>query len=271
MQGFIDAYDLSAVPESWRERIETVLRQRIGAHDHPDAVAEALEVVPRSRPFDEISDLAEISAPTLVVASRDEADPGHPLRVGQRWAQAIPGARLLVEEEGPPTPSPIAWQGGRLSRALLELAEADSVITYTLYVIGVTGGSHGGARVGWPDLRPDLEHDGGDGPQVLSRLDLHGDETVLDAGCGSGRVTEALIERLPPGHVIAVDESASMISGGSRAPRIRCADLRVADLLQLELERPVDAILSTATFHWIADHELTVLPAALGARRPADG
>jgi len=123
VQGFIDAYDLPAVPASWRETLETVLRQRLGAHEHPGAVADALEVVPRSHPFDEISDLTRISAPTLVVASRDEADPGHPLRVGERWAEAIPGASLLVEKAGAPARSPIAWQGGQLSRALLELAE----------------------------------------------------------------------------------------------------------------------------------------------------
>jgi trans-aconitate 2-methyltransferase len=89
---------------------------------------------------------------------------------------------------------------------------------------------------------------------VLERLELSGDETVLDAGCGSGRITQALIERLPRGRVIAIDESASMIE----AARQRLgpdADLRVGDLLELELEAPVDAILSTATFHWIADHE----------------
>jgi trans-aconitate 2-methyltransferase len=92
------------------------------------------------------------------------------------------------------------------------------------------------------------------GLEVLERLELDGDEVVMDAGCGSGRITAALIERLPRGRVIAVDESASMIA----AARLRLGedvDLRVLDLLDLELAEPVDAILSTATFHWIADHE----------------
>jgi trans-aconitate 2-methyltransferase len=88
---------------------------------------------------------------------------------------------------------------------------------------------------------------------VLERLPLEGQETVLDAGCGSGRITEALIERLPRGHVIAVDESVSMVEAARR--RLPAgADVRRLDLLDLELEQPVDAILSTATFHWIADH-----------------
>ncbi|HEY2535390.1 MAG TPA: methyltransferase domain-containing protein [Solirubrobacteraceae bacterium] len=93
------------------------------------------------------------------------------------------------------------------------------------------------------------------GQAVLERLELRGDETVLDAGCGSGRVTEALIARLPRGHVIGVDVSESMVT----AARERLgpdADVRRADLLELghELDEPVDAILSTATFHWVADH-----------------
>ncbi|HTZ85838.1 MAG TPA: methyltransferase domain-containing protein [Solirubrobacteraceae bacterium] len=91
------------------------------------------------------------------------------------------------------------------------------------------------------------------GLEVLSRLELEGDETVLDAGCGSGRVTEALIERLPQGHVIAVDASESMVDAARE--RLPGADVRVVDLLDLHLEQPVDAILSTATFHWILDHE----------------
>ncbi|MGD0453893.1 MAG: methyltransferase domain-containing protein [Solirubrobacteraceae bacterium] len=89
---------------------------------------------------------------------------------------------------------------------------------------------------------------------VLERLELRGDETVLDAGCGSGRITQTLIERLPQGRVIAIDESPSMIAA-ARARLGPDVDLRVGDLLELELQAPVDAILSTATFHWIADHE----------------
>jgi trans-aconitate 2-methyltransferase len=91
------------------------------------------------------------------------------------------------------------------------------------------------------------------GREVLGRLHLRGDETVLDAGCGSGRITQALIERLPRGRVIAVDASQSMVDAARE--RLPGADVRVIDLLELELSEPVDAILSTATFHWIGDHE----------------
>ena len=96
------AYDLDTVPEAWRATIGTVLRQRLAAHEHPDALADALEVVPRSRPFEQLAQLAEIEIPTVVVASRDEADPGHPLAVGERYAQMIPDAELVVEDAGPP-------------------------------------------------------------------------------------------------------------------------------------------------------------------------
>jgi pimeloyl-ACP methyl ester carboxylesterase len=122
VEGFVDAYDFSEVPAQWRDTVEKVVRQRLAGHEHPEAVADALEVVPRSRPFERIADLSGIEAPTVVVASRDEADPGHPLAVGERYAQEIPGAKLIVEDEGPPTQSPIAWQGGQLSRVLAELA-----------------------------------------------------------------------------------------------------------------------------------------------------
>jgi pimeloyl-ACP methyl ester carboxylesterase len=123
VEGFVRAYDLDRVPAAWRATVATVLRQRLSAHLHPDAVADALAAVPRSRPFASEADLAAIAAPTLVVASRDEADPEHPLAVGAEYARLIAGAELLVEDAGPPPRSPIAWQGGRLSRAIVSLAE----------------------------------------------------------------------------------------------------------------------------------------------------
>jgi pimeloyl-ACP methyl ester carboxylesterase len=120
VEGFVAAYDIEAVPESFRETVATVLRQRLSAHDHPLAVADVLEAVPRSRPFEAWGDLTAIEAPAVVVASRDEPDPSHPLAVAERYAAAVPGAKLVVEEEGR---SPIAWQGGQLSRVLADLVE----------------------------------------------------------------------------------------------------------------------------------------------------
>jgi 3-oxoadipate enol-lactonase len=129
VEGFVRAYDLESVPTRWRGTVETVLRQRLAAHDHPEAVADALEVVPRSSPFESLSQLSEVAVPTVVVASRDEADPGHPLAVGEAYAGAIPGAELVVEPSEDPPRSPIAWQGGQLSRVLLELAERTDTCT----------------------------------------------------------------------------------------------------------------------------------------------
>jgi pimeloyl-ACP methyl ester carboxylesterase len=122
VEGFVVAYDFSNIPEQWRETVETVVRQRLSLHEHPQALADALDVVPRSRPFKELTELGEIAVPTVIVASRDEVDPGHPLALAQTYAQHIPHATLRVEEGGPPVRSPIAWQGGQLSKVLIELA-----------------------------------------------------------------------------------------------------------------------------------------------------
>jgi pimeloyl-ACP methyl ester carboxylesterase len=119
VEGFLAAYDLGAVDPRMRATVETVLRQRLGAHEHPLAVADALEAVPRSRPFEHAQELARLAVPVLVVGSRDEADPGHPLATAERWAEWIPGARLVVEQPGA---SPLAWQGGQLSKLIAALA-----------------------------------------------------------------------------------------------------------------------------------------------------
>jgi pimeloyl-ACP methyl ester carboxylesterase len=115
VDGFIEAYGEPRVPEALRETVKTVLRQRLSAHEHPDAVADAIEQVPRSSPFDAWNALSSLDLPVTVVASRDEADPEHPFAIGERYAQAIPGARLETEEPGK---SPLAWQGGQLSRVI---------------------------------------------------------------------------------------------------------------------------------------------------------
>jgi trans-aconitate 2-methyltransferase len=90
---------------------------------------------------------------------------------------------------------------------------------------------------------------------VLDRLSLRGDETVLDAGCGSGRVTGLLIERLPKGRVVAVDGSPSMVEKVGETLRPGDAAL-LSDLTELELEQRVDAVFSSAVFHWVLDHDL---------------
>ena len=94
------------------------------------------------------------------------------------------------------------------------------------------------------------------GAWIVGRLDLRGDEAAIDAGCGTGRVTEVLLERLPRGSVLAVDSSAAMIEATRRRfagePRVR---VERQDLSSLEVREPVDLILSTATFHWINDHD----------------
>ena len=98
------------------------------------------------------------------------------------------------------------------------------------------------------------------GPQVewargvLDRLQLEGDETVLDAGCGSGRVTELLLERLPRGRVIAVDAAPSMVKQARAALGDR-AEVIQSDLAELELGERVDAVFSNAVFHWVPDHD----------------
>jgi pimeloyl-ACP methyl ester carboxylesterase len=116
VEGFVRAYGIPDIPQAWRETVLTVLRQRLAAHEHPDALADALRAVPRSRPFASLDQLSAVDVPTVVVGSRDDADPGHPLRVAEIYSRAIPGARLEVEEQGR---APLAWQGGQLSRLLL--------------------------------------------------------------------------------------------------------------------------------------------------------
>lgn len=92
------------------------------------------------------------------------------------------------------------------------------------------------------------------GTEVLGRLELRGDEAAIDAGCGSGKVTEKLLDRLPSGKLLAVDGSEAMIAKAKERLGDR-AEYLVADLAELEIDEPVDLIFSTATFHWIADHD----------------
>ena len=99
----------------WRESVARISRERMELHRDPRELARALRETPASRPFGSLEDLAGLEVPALVVASNDEADPGHPYAVAEAYAAALPRARLISEDEGQ---SPLAWQGGRLSREI---------------------------------------------------------------------------------------------------------------------------------------------------------
>ncbi len=119
VDGFLAVYGEPHVRPELRRAVTTVIRQRMSLHEHPDAVADALQSLPRSLPFGEVAELSAIDAPTAVVASDDEADPDHPRALGETYAATIPGARLVTDEPGR---SPIAWQGSQLSRVIAEVA-----------------------------------------------------------------------------------------------------------------------------------------------------
>jgi pimeloyl-ACP methyl ester carboxylesterase len=121
IDGFLAEYGEPAVPERWRQTVLKAIRQRLAQHEHLEAVADALAVVPRSHPFEAISELQAIKAPVAVVASDDQVDPEHPRAVGEAYAAAIPGAWLVTDEPGH---SPTAWQGSQLSRVIAEVARA---------------------------------------------------------------------------------------------------------------------------------------------------
>lgn len=99
----------------YRETVERLARERAVLHKHPEAVAEALRQVPRSRPFGLMEDLAGLGMPALVVGTGDAADPGHPFAVAEQYQAALPDSVLVSEKPGE---SPLSWQGGRLSREI---------------------------------------------------------------------------------------------------------------------------------------------------------
>jgi pimeloyl-ACP methyl ester carboxylesterase len=119
VDGFLEAYGRPSVTPHFEPTVLKVIRQRLSHHEHPEAVADALQIVPRSRPFASVSDLSRITMPVTVVASGDEADPEHPRAVGEAYARAISGARLVTDEPGR---SPVAWQGSQLSKVIADVA-----------------------------------------------------------------------------------------------------------------------------------------------------
>lgn len=116
VDGFV-AYigERQGIDSGWRDSVLRFTRERMLRQGNLDALAEAVRQVPRSRPFDSLEELSDLEVPALVVASNDEADPGHPYAAAAAYAEALPQAELISEGEGE---SPLAWQGGKLSRAL---------------------------------------------------------------------------------------------------------------------------------------------------------
>ena len=123
VEGFLEAYAPTLNPE-WRDTILRFTRERLEGHRHPEAVAQALREVPPSQPFEGLEALEALDVPALVVASHDVADPAHPYAIAAAWAERMPRARLISEGEGE---SPLAWQGGKLSRAIAEFCGEDAV------------------------------------------------------------------------------------------------------------------------------------------------
>jgi len=115
LDGFLAAYEAQGLSPEWRDILIRITRERLLTQRHPEAVAQAMRELPRDVPFDGLEELEFLDLPALVVASHDEADPGHPYAVAEAYAERLPNARLVSEERGE---SPLAWQGGRLSREI---------------------------------------------------------------------------------------------------------------------------------------------------------
>jgi pimeloyl-ACP methyl ester carboxylesterase len=127
VDGFLAAYGTPQIPASLVETVRVVMRQRLERHLYPEGVAAALRAVPRSVAFGGLAALEAIQVPTLLVASRDEMDPDHPIAVAHAYAEHIPHAEFVVEEPGQ---SPLGWRGGSLSRVIgdfLDRIEARAV------------------------------------------------------------------------------------------------------------------------------------------------
>ncbi len=125
LEGFMEAYEAGLDTDpAWTETALRITRERMQLHRHPEALAQALREVPRSLPFEGLTELETLDVPSLVVASYDEADPGHPYAIAEAWAEQLSRARLVSEEPGK---SPLAWQGGRLSRVIADFLEEPAV------------------------------------------------------------------------------------------------------------------------------------------------
>jgi len=117
IDAFLERSQINAVPERIRETALLAVRQRLERHRDLRAVSDAVRTVSRSQAFAGLEGLEALDLPVLVVGSRDDTDPGHPLRVAEEYARRLPRARLVVEGEGE---SPLAWRGTSLSKAIAE-------------------------------------------------------------------------------------------------------------------------------------------------------
>lgn len=116
VDGFVEYIEQQqGIDPAWRQTVLRFTRERMLRHRHPGALVRALREVPRSRPFETMEELEGLTIPALVVGSNDDADPGHPREIAEAYAERLPQARLVSEAEGE---SPLAWQGGRLSREI---------------------------------------------------------------------------------------------------------------------------------------------------------
>ena len=103
VDGFVDYIDRhQGIDSAWRESVLRFTRARMLLHRHPEALVDALREVPRSRPFDSLADLESLRIPALVVASHDDADPGHPHEAAAAYDRALPRARLVSEARANP-------------------------------------------------------------------------------------------------------------------------------------------------------------------------
>jgi pimeloyl-ACP methyl ester carboxylesterase len=124
VEGFLGYLDRQGLEPEWRDAVLRFTRERMEAHRDLRAVTRAVREAPRSRPFEDMSELEFLDVPALVVASHDLADPGHPYAVAEAYAERLPRARLISEEEGE---SPLAWQGGKLSREIADFCGEEAV------------------------------------------------------------------------------------------------------------------------------------------------
>jgi len=120
IDAFVDVAEPEGAGEGWREITRQAVRQRMERHEHLEEVARALRSVPTSTAWEDLNALDGVEVPVLVVGSRDQMDPLHPLAIAEEYAERLPHAELVVEEEGK---SPLAWQGARLSNAIADFLE----------------------------------------------------------------------------------------------------------------------------------------------------